>query len=113
MAWRDAAETEINTQPVGYIGADNKGLDQLLSPPGGTNRDSHGTYPMPGLFKDIGPAGASETISNFFDHQKYFAGDSKTVDRMDRFERGGVIFLGAETGASRSCPTTNGSLTSC
>ena len=94
MAWRDAAETEINTHPVGYIGADNKGLDQVLSPPGGTNRDSHGTYPIPGLFKDIGPAGASETISNFFDHQKYFAGDKKTVGRMDRFDRGGVIFLG-------------------
>lgn len=96
MAWRDAAETEINTHPVGYIGADNKGLDQLLSPPGGTNRDSHGTYPMPGLFKDIGPAGASETISDFFDHQKYFAGDDKTVGRMNRFDRGGVIFLGQE-----------------
>ena len=96
MAWRDAAETEINTHPVGYIGADNKGLDQLLSPPGGTNRDSHGTYPMPGLFKDIGPAGASETISNFFDHQKYYADDSKTVDRMNRFDRGGVVFLGAD-----------------
>ena len=94
LAWRDAAETEINTHPVGYIGADNKGLDQVLSAPGGANRDSHGTYPIPGLFKDIGPAGASETISNFFDHQKYFAGDQKTVGRMDRFERGGVIFLG-------------------
>ncbi len=90
MAWRDAAETEINTNPVGYIGADNKGLDQLLSPPGGTNRDSHGTYPMPGLFKDIGPAGASETISDFFDHQKFFAGDGKTVARMNRFDRSSI-----------------------
>jgi hypothetical protein len=94
MAWRDAAETEINTHPVGYIGADNKGLDQLLSAPGGTNRDSHGTYFAPGLFKDIGPAGASETISNSFDHHKYFAGDEGTLKRIDRFERGGVIFLG-------------------
>lgn len=96
MAWRDAAETEVNTHPVGYIGADNKGLDQLLSSPGGTNRDSHGTYPMPGLFKDIGPAGASETIAGFFDHQKYFAGDSKEKARLNRFDRGGVIFLGDE-----------------
>lgn len=96
MAWRDAAETEINTHPVGYIGADNKGLDQVLSSPGGTNRDSHGTYPMPGLFKDIGPAGASETISDFFDHQKFFAGESKETKRLNRFDRGGVIFLGHE-----------------
>lgn len=41
MAYRDAEEMEINTHPVGYIGADNKGLDQLLAAPGGTNRDSH------------------------------------------------------------------------
>jgi hypothetical protein len=93
MAWRDEDETEINTHPVGYIGADNKGLDQVLSPPGGTNRDSHGTYFAPGLFKDIGPAGASETISNFFDHQKYFAGEKSELNRIDRFDRGGVIWL--------------------
>jgi hypothetical protein len=94
MAWRDAAETEVNTHPIGYIGADNKGYDQLLASPGGKNRDSHGTYPVVGLFKDIGPAGASEAISNHFDHQKYFAGDRKTAERFDRFERGGVVFLG-------------------
>lgn len=87
-------EGEINTHPIGYIGADNKGLDQLLSAPGGTNRDSHGTYFAPGLFKEIGPAGASETISNYFDHQKYFAGDEGTLKRIDKFERGGVVFLG-------------------
>lgn len=96
LAWADAAETRVNTHPVGYIGADNKGLDQLLSPPGGTNRDSHGTYPVPGLFKDIGPAGASETISNHFDHQAYYAGEVKAVERLNRFERGGVVFLGQE-----------------
>jgi hypothetical protein len=94
MAWRDAEETEVNTHPVGYIGADNKGLDQLLSPPGGTNRDSHGTYPGPGLWKDIGPAGATEQIASHFDHQEFFAGDEKTTARLNRFDRGGVVFLG-------------------
>ena len=41
----------------------NKGLDQLLTAPGGKNRDSHGTYPFPGLYKDIGPGGATEQIN--------------------------------------------------
>jgi hypothetical protein len=95
LAWRDEAETEINTHTVGYIGADNKGLDQVLAAPGGKNRDSHGTYPVVGLFKDIGPAGASETITNYFNHQKFYAGDQKTVERLDSFRRGGVVYLGS------------------
>lgn len=73
-AYRDDAETTVNTHPIGFIGADNKGTDQLLHPPGGSNRDSHGTYPFPGLYKDVGPAGAAEQISQRFDHREYFAG---------------------------------------
>jgi len=53
---------EEEMHPLGFIGGDNKGLDQLISKPGGTNRDSHGTYPFPGLYKMIGPLGASEEI---------------------------------------------------
>ncbi len=71
-AYWDTAETIINTHPIAFIGADNKGTDQLLSPPGGTNRDSHGTFPFPALYKDIGPAGAAEQVSSHFDHRKYF-----------------------------------------
>lgn len=62
MAYLDDAETRINTHPVVYIGGDNKGLDQLLGMPGARNRDSHGNYPFPGLYKDVGPAGAAEQI---------------------------------------------------
>ena len=96
MAWSDDEETVVNTHPVGYSGADNKGLDQLLAAPGGKNRDSHGTFPTVGLFKDIGPAGASETITNFFDHRDYYAGDAQEIARLDRFDRGGVAFLGQD-----------------
>lgn len=71
-AYWDAEETIINTHPLAFIGADNKGTDQLLSPPGGTNRDSHGTFPFPALYKDIGPAGAAEQVSRHFDHRAYF-----------------------------------------
>ena len=94
LAYEDLEETRVNTHPVAYIGADNKGLDQLLASPGGRNRDSHGTFPTPALYKDIGPLGAAENITNFFDHKKYFAGDESAVSRINRFNRGGVVFLG-------------------
>ncbi|RMF56450.1 MAG: hypothetical protein D6743_20250, partial [Calditrichaeota bacterium] len=61
---------QINTHPIAYIGADNKGTDQLLTMPGGKNRDSHGTYPFPGIFKGIGPLGASEQINGNIDFTK-------------------------------------------
>ena len=93
-AWADEAETRVNTHPIAWIGADNKGLDQLLSAPGGTNRDSHGTYLMPGLYKDIGPAGATENVPEHFDHKKYWSASIQDRARWtDRWERGGVVDL--------------------
>ena len=71
-AYRDEEQTIVNTHPIAYIGADNKGLDQLLSPPGGTNQDSHGTFPFPGLYKNIGPTGSAEQIVDHFDHVEWF-----------------------------------------
>jgi hypothetical protein len=72
-AYRDSSGTSVNTHPIAYIGADNKGLDQLISPPGGRNQDSHGTFPFPGLYKTVGPAGSAEQIREHFDHWKWFA----------------------------------------
>jgi len=72
-AYRDEAETALNTHPIAYIGADNKGLDQLISKPGGRNQDSHGTFPMPGLFKTVGPAGSAEQVRHAFDHKEWYA----------------------------------------
>ena len=72
-AYRDEEESELNTHPIAYIGADNKGLDQLISRPGGRNQDSHGTFPMPGLFKTVGPAGSAEQITHAFDHKQWYA----------------------------------------
>lgn len=83
MAYRTDAESldAVNTHPVGYIGADNKGFDQALKAPGASNRDSHGTYPFPGMYKDVGPAGASEAISARFDHRGYFAREERVRSR--------------------------------
>lgn len=72
LAYVDKEEKQINTHPFCYIGADNKGFDQILALPGGKNRNSHGTYPFSGLYKNIGPTGASEEISAHADHRKYY-----------------------------------------
>ncbi len=93
-AWRDDEETVVNTHPIAWIGADNKGLDQLLSAPGGANRDSHGTFLMPGLYKDIGPAGATESITKRFEHRDYWsAGPEERARWTERWKRGGVVDL--------------------
>ncbi len=90
-AYWDDDETIINTHPIGFIGADNKGTDQLLKPPGGSNRDSHGTYPFSGLYKDVGPAGAAEQIGEHFDHRKHFAeGSDDLMSPQPRYRRGSV-----------------------
>ncbi|UCC83730.1 MAG: hypothetical protein JSW46_02005 [Gemmatimonadota bacterium] len=88
-AYWDREETVINTHPIAFIGADNKGTDQLLHSPGGSNRDSHGTFPYPALYKDIGPAGAAEQVPIHFDHREYYSkGGDDQVFRGPRFKRG-------------------------
>lgn len=72
MAYVDDEETRINTHPIGYIGADNKGLNQALSRPGGTNRNPHGTYPFPGRYRDVGPGGTTDQVSVHVDPQRYW-----------------------------------------
>ncbi|MEJ2371863.1 MAG: hypothetical protein P8Y07_13570 [Gemmatimonadales bacterium] len=96
MAYQDDAETHVNTHPVAYIGADNKGTDQIFQPPGGTNRDSHGTFPGPGMFKDVGPGGATEDIHNYFDHKEWFAAGEADRAAMETWNRGGVVVFGRE-----------------
>jgi hypothetical protein len=67
MAYADDAETVINTHPLGYIGADNKGLNQALEPPGGSNQEPHGTYPFPGRYNNIGPGGTTDQVARYVD----------------------------------------------
>jgi len=96
-AWADDAETVENTHPIVHIGADNKGTDQLLSSPGGSNRDSHGSYPFAGLFRDIGPAAAAEGVPKRFDHHAYFAlAPDARRERYETFGRGGAFAIGRD-----------------
>lgn len=93
-AYLDDAETRINTHPIGYIGSDNKGLNQLLEAPGGSNRDAHGTYPWPGRFSNVGPGGSTDQISTHVDHRRYFRRlEAGEVDRGPDFRRNAVLGL--------------------
>jgi hypothetical protein len=71
LVWRDRAETRVNTHPFGYIGSDNKGLNQALEAPGGTNRDAHGTYPFPGRYNHVGPGGTTDQVDVHVDVRRY------------------------------------------
>jgi hypothetical protein len=96
-AYEDVEETVVNTHIIGFIGADSKGNDMLLAAPGGKNRDSHGTYPFQGLYKDVGPAGTSEALQQKFDYRAYLDSDRpgledgpyarNSVVRFDRADR--------------------------
>lgn len=87
LAYRDQDETIININPIVYIGADNKGPDQLLAAPGGSNRDSHGTFPMAGTYKGVGAGGASEHIGNYFSHRNYFSDTTRGLpEKVERFD---------------------------
>ncbi|NKB88336.1 MAG: hypothetical protein GKS06_08960 [Acidobacteria bacterium] len=87
LAYEDEAETTFNTHAVAYIGADNKGIDQLLAAPGGKNRDSHGMYPYPGMYKNIGPLGATEQIdAHWFNPREWYADGSPANTEFGREE---------------------------
>jgi hypothetical protein len=61
-AWRDAAERVVNPNPRVYIGGDGLGINLVASGPTHLGRSSHGSFPFPGLYKSVGPAGTGETI---------------------------------------------------
>ncbi|MCP3104693.1 hypothetical protein LZ198_38095 [Myxococcus sp. K15C18031901] len=89
--WADAEERVINTHPIAYIGADSKGLEQLLAAPGPHGRESHATYPLPGVFKGVGPADSTEKVPKHFKHQDFLTFPDRPlpedVVRYDRAER--------------------------
>jgi len=85
-AWADPGETRVNTHPIGYIGADSKGLDLFLYSPGARNQNGHGTYPLAGLFENIGPAAAAEEVKHEFDHQAYLTGKSPLPDFVEAYD---------------------------
>lgn len=91
-AYWDEEEKIINTHPIGFIGGDNVGLDQVMRWPGSSNQVSNGTYPFQGRYKNVGPVGAGEKISERFDHRKDLAaGNGKGVVPKKRYQSGSVV----------------------
>jgi hypothetical protein len=63
---RELADGRLATHPVGFIGGNNMGPDEMLTLRprfrGSFGRNSHGTYPFPAVWRTIGPMNATEKI---------------------------------------------------
>ena len=57
----------LATHPIGYIGGNNRGPDELTSMlprfGAGYNRNAHGTSPFPGTWQAVGPLSSTEQLS--------------------------------------------------
>jgi hypothetical protein len=95
QAYLDDAETKLNQHPIVFIGGDNRGLQQLISSSTRLGRASHGSYPFPGLYKDVGPGQTGELVSTSWDVFRTApdsaAAETNTVVRLDNPERLEII----------------------
>ena len=95
QAYLDEAETRLNLHPIVFIGGDNRGLQQLLAKPSRLGRASHGSYPFPGLYKDVGPQATGELVSTrwdiFRDPPESTASEAHKVVRLDNPDRLEII----------------------
>ena len=91
QAYLDEAETKLNLHPIVFIGGDNRGLQQLIATPSRLGRASHGSYPFPGLYKDVGPQNTGELVSTDWDifrqAPESTASETHKVVRLDNAER--------------------------
>jgi len=92
-AWRDQAETMVNTQPVVWIGGDAVGLHNVLEMPGLKDQDGHPSYPFRGYYKQIGPGNTGERAIEPFDHFDYFAGTASYDHVVDYQAPGRVAVM--------------------
>ncbi len=91
QVYMDEAETVFNHHPLIFIGGDNRGLQQLIAKPTRLGRASHGSYPFPGLYKDVGPQGTGELVQHrwnlFRTPPDSNAPESEPMVRLDNPER--------------------------
>ncbi len=92
-AWRDEAETQINTRPIVWIGGDGIGVQNVLETPGLKDRDGHASYPFRGYYKRIGAASVSERVIEEFDHVEYFADPGRAWPAVEDYGDPGKIAL--------------------
>ena len=95
QAYLDEAETHLNLHPVVFIGGDNRGLQQLIASPTRLGRASHGSYPFPGLYKDVGPQNTGELVRTRWDifraTPESTATEARAVVRFDNPDRLEII----------------------
>jgi len=95
QAYLDDEETHLNLHPVVFIGGDNRGLQQLLAAPSRLGRASHGSYPFPGLYKDVGPQNTGELVRTHWDVFRATpdstASEAHKVVRLDNPDRLEII----------------------
>jgi len=91
-AWRDEAQTSVNTHPIVWIGGDAIGIASVLEMPGLRDQDGHASYPFRGYFKQIGP-GTGERVLRAFDHRRYFAAPQAAADYVEDFAAPGKVAL--------------------
>jgi hypothetical protein len=92
-AWRDEAETTINTRPIVWIGGDGIGMHNVLQMPGLKDRDGHASYPFRGYYKRIGAASVGERVLEAFDHVEYFADPTRSWHAVEDYGDPGTIAL--------------------
>jgi len=91
-AFADDDETVINTHPFGYIGSNNKGLNQAIALPGPRNQDAHGTYPIPGRYTNVGPGGTTDELPHQVDHRRVLAAlRAGDIDEGPHFRGGSIL----------------------
>ncbi len=95
QAYLDDAETKLNLHPLVFIGGDNRSLQQLISSSTRLGRASHGSYPFPGLYKDVGPQQSGELVRTPWDVFRTApdsaAAETNTVVRLDNADRLEII----------------------
>ncbi len=91
QVYMNEEETEFNHHPLIFIGGDNRGLQQLIAKPTRLGRASHGSYPFPGLYKDVGPQGTGELVQHRWDRFRTppdsNAPESEPIVRLDNPDR--------------------------
>ena len=91
QVYLDDAETKLTLHPIVFIGGDNRGLQQLIATPSRLGRSSHGSYPFPGLYKDVGPQNTGELVSTRWDifraAPESTASEANKIVRLDNPDR--------------------------
>lgn len=91
QAYLDDAETKLNMHPIVFIGGDNRGLQQIISASTRLGRASNGSYPFPGLYKDVGPQHTGELVRAPWDVYRTApdsaAAETNAVVRLDNPDR--------------------------